>query len=445
VTAVEGTGPVRRPPFAVSGHVGERGSQTERRILEAALGVFGEVGYAHTRVELITDRAGCSRPSFYQYFASKDDVFWKLGRELGGKMDALGTELGPIGPDADGLAALAVWIDEFMTVYLAYAPVFSAFQAASRDHEELAATSATFGARLDSALLRAFERPDRPEELALASGMAAVLIRCSFYWSVRAASGGRDRRRLVDGVAHAIHRLFHGPIEGVNIERGSAPARNRPILPPAFDPLPAPPGQRPLRARGVEARRRLLDAGVEVLPARGFHATRVDDIVATAGVSHGSFYRYFADKDDFFRALAWETSAPMLELLGRFPASGTEAELHQWLDEWFDGYERNGGVISTWQEMQDTGAELTEVSQQVAASVTTGLVAMLRQRGFGDPVIDALILLALLERLPYRAFVLGFTSRDAAIDAASTIVRQALMAQPRTRSRRAGGGPPATG
>jgi AcrR family transcriptional regulator len=423
------SGPTRRRPFGTNPLVGERGSETERRIFQGALEVFGEVGYNEARVELITQHAGCSRPAFYQYFSSKDDVFWKLATELGVKMNELGGQLGTIGPDAEGVAALATWIDEFTTLYQAYAPIFSAFQAASREHQALASRSTSFGARLDDALLKAFGRRDRKRDRALASGMAAVLIRCSFYWDVMAASGAVDRQQLIDGLAHVVHRLFHGPIDGVNIDRPKGRGRAKKITAPAMPPLPTIGDDRPLRPRGEQTRRKLLDAGAKVLPARGYHDARVDDIVATAGVSHGSFYRYFSDKDDFFRALAQEAGGQMVELLSRIPADGEPDDLRLWMDEWFDSYQSNGGVITTWQEMQEAGADLVEFSQQVAASITTGLVSMLESRGFGDALVDALVLLALLERLPYRAFTLGFTTRAEAIDATVTIVRRALMAQ----------------
>ena len=80
---MDGTSIVRRPPFGSNPLVGERGSDTQRKILSAALEVFGEVGFNEARVELITTRAGCSRPAFYQYFSSKDDVFWQLAGQLG--------------------------------------------------------------------------------------------------------------------------------------------------------------------------------------------------------------------------------------------------------------------------------------------------------------------------------------------------------------------------
>src|SRR6516164_10918740 len=61
---------------------------------------------------------------------------------------------------------------------------------------------------------------------------------------------------------------------------------------------------RELRAQGRRTLRRLLDAGLRVFARRGYHAARVDDIVRAARTSHGTFYLYFANKEDLLRALA---------------------------------------------------------------------------------------------------------------------------------------------
>ncbi len=45
------------------------------RIVRAAMNVFGRLGYADTRVEDILEEARISRPTFYRYFKSKEDVF----------------------------------------------------------------------------------------------------------------------------------------------------------------------------------------------------------------------------------------------------------------------------------------------------------------------------------------------------------------------------------
>src|SRR3989440_12088239 len=80
---------------------------------------------------------------------------------------------------------------------------------------------------------------------------------------------------------------------------------------------PGTPAQaRELRAQGRKTMRRLLDAGMRVFAERGFHAARVDDIVRAARTSHGTFYLYFANKEDLLRALAVECAHEMGALAG---------------------------------------------------------------------------------------------------------------------------------
>ena len=43
---------------------------------EAALELFVEQTYAKTTIEEITQRAGVSRATFFNYFPAKSDVFW---------------------------------------------------------------------------------------------------------------------------------------------------------------------------------------------------------------------------------------------------------------------------------------------------------------------------------------------------------------------------------
>ena len=52
------------------------------------------------------------------------------------------------------------------------------------------------------------------------------------------------------------------------------------------------------RARREVRRQALVDAAVAVFSAKGVSAASVDDIVRAAGVAKGTFYLYFATKDD---------------------------------------------------------------------------------------------------------------------------------------------------
>lgn len=51
-----------------------------------------------------------------------------------------------------------------------------------------------------------------------------------------------------------------------------------------------------------ETKRKLVDAGVELMRAHGYNATTVDDICATAGVTKGGFFHYFKSKDELAKA-----------------------------------------------------------------------------------------------------------------------------------------------
>src|SRR5882724_1625815 len=51
-----------------------------------------------------------------------------------------------------------------------------------------------------------------------------------------------------------------------------------------------------------ETKRKLVDAGVNLMRTRGFNATTVDDVCAAAGVTKGGFFHYFKSKDDLATA-----------------------------------------------------------------------------------------------------------------------------------------------
>jgi AcrR family transcriptional regulator len=77
---------------------------------------------------------------------------------------------------------------------------------------------------------------------------------------------------------------------------------------------------RALGRQGEATRARLLAAAVPALAGNGYHAARVDDVVRIAGVSHGTFYLYFANMEYLLRALAEQCADEadtLAESLGR--------------------------------------------------------------------------------------------------------------------------------
>jgi AcrR family transcriptional regulator len=59
-----------------------RGARTRQRVLDAAERVFAELGYHEASVVKVTEAAGVGQGTFYLYFASKQEVFDELVRDL---------------------------------------------------------------------------------------------------------------------------------------------------------------------------------------------------------------------------------------------------------------------------------------------------------------------------------------------------------------------------
>src|ERR1700744_294726 len=69
--------------------------------------------------------------------------------------------------------------------------------------------------------------------------------------------------------------------------------------------------------RAAERRAAIVDAAMEEFVARGFAATRLDDIARRAGVAKGTIYLHFKDKESMFEELIRTAIVP---LVGRITA-----------------------------------------------------------------------------------------------------------------------------
>jgi AcrR family transcriptional regulator len=164
-----------------------------------------------------------------------------------------------------------------------------------------------------------------------------------------------------------------------------------------------------LRARGRNTKRRLLDAGATVLASKGYHATRVDDVVKVAQTSHGTFYLYFSNKEELFRALAAEVAEEMQALAEAMESLGAgdtgRARLQRWIRQFVDLYVRHGPVIRAWTEAEIGGSEFGRLGTDLLTQFTRVIVSRIAQVAPPDldPRIATLVLVAMLERLNYYA------------------------------------------
>ena len=68
-------------------------------------------------------------------------------------------------------------------------------------------------------------------------------------------------------------------------------------------------------ARAAERRDAILDAALNEFSARGFAATRLDDVAKRAGVAKGTIYLHFKDKESLFQELIRSKMAPVVGTL----------------------------------------------------------------------------------------------------------------------------------
>ena len=238
---------VRRAPFSDNPRVGARGQRTQQRIVDAALRVFGEEGYHQCGVARITELAGCSRASFYQYFSGKEDVFRHLAAQVARQLGASTEALGLVTPDADGWRSIRAWVARYSDVYERYEPVFRRVPDRGRERRR--------GRRRLGAHGRAARRRvpvpadrDHPAAPPARPGDHAAARRACPGPSTSPASCGRPRpspyplERIEDALADVVHRTLFG-LQAVNVH---PPARRRP---PVLEFSPA-------MQRGPRARRR---------------------------------------------------------------------------------------------------------------------------------------------------------------------------------------------
>ena len=417
---------VRRAPFSDNPQVGARGQRTQQRILDAALRAFGERGYHGCSIDRITKLARCSRVSFYQYFASKEDVFQQLAGQVARQLMATTEALDPLTPDGEGRAAMRGWVARYAEIYARYEPVFNAYET----DEGLAAIAARTGdqtiARLRAKLATTTLPPRQLDPvirlllqcLNHALGVAAILR--------SAAPADYPPVRFEDAVTDVLHRTLFGLRADVNVRErnGSRPralefnsAMRRWLQEDAFEPNDS--GNRALTA--------LLASGREVFITRGYHNTRVDDLVAAAGVSHGAFYRYFRNKDELARILTARalraTGTTLMEIPDVFveDTPAVKGTLRRWLRRFHAVQAPEAAMMRVW---VDAALQDPALRADLAPPLDWGrrrLSRYLRPRAFGDVDMEAVVMVALLG-------VFGGQQRSATeIDAAVHVIERGLL------------------
>jgi AcrR family transcriptional regulator len=202
------------------------------------------------------------------------------------------------------------------------------------------------------------------------------------------------------------------------------------------DPIGEPASKRVLRSQGKRTMRKLLDAAMIAFDKRGYHATRVNDVVEIAKTSHGTFYLYFSNKEDLLRALVTEAAADSKQVYDSFsmlPGPGGTpqwTDVRGWVQSYSDLWKRYAPLFRVWAELATVDRDLGRTIRHTFSRVSYALSVHIGPDSTGhdiDPSAAGLASLAMLDRFHYLREFQGQPVDSVALDTLTTMLYRALF------------------
>jgi AcrR family transcriptional regulator len=172
---------------------------------------------------------------------------------------------------------------------------------------------------------------------------------------------------------------------------------------------------KPDSQKTAASRDSLLSAARTVFETSGYSSARVSDIVALAGLSHGSFYSYYTNKEMIFRALADQVvrqigAASASSYRGADPRQRVASSNRNYLG----AFRENARMMAVVEEVATVNPEFAVFRRQLwAETVDRVRKSMERDRsdGWVDETLDlgmvSYALVGMVERFAFTWFVLG--------------------------------------
>jgi AcrR family transcriptional regulator len=130
----------------------------------------------------------------------------------------------------------------------------------------------------------------------------------------------------------------------------------------------------------------VLDAALEVFVDRGFASARLEDVAARAGVSKGTLYLYFDNKEELFKAVVRTSILPLIDefrtAMEASQESGTEL-LAKFLHRWWTAYgnTRLSGVAKLCIAESGNFPEVARFWREEVIVANDAVVAAILRRG----------------------------------------------------------------
>lgn len=141
--------------------------------------------------------------------------------------------------------------------------------------------------------------------------------------------------------------------------------------------------------RRSRSREKLLQAADQLFRDVGYDATSTRDIIANSGLALGTFYNYFKDKEDLFRALLQERSGSAIAAQREYRRNATSfpefiSRHFEWFfrdifedSTWFELFHRNSAAIRDMMSGPHEVQGFAYLEQDLRYLVETGVIARL--------------------------------------------------------------------
>ncbi|MGH9080825.1 MAG: TetR/AcrR family transcriptional regulator [Acidimicrobiales bacterium] len=182
--------------------------------------------------------------------------------------------------------------------------------------------------------------------------------------------------------------------------------------------------------------RRLLDAAMEAIDERGYHGTRVKDVVDIANTSHGTFYLYFSNKEDLVRALTIQATSEATRLYGAVTEAGQALDIEHWdnLRQWIGDYSalwsRYAPLFRSWIDLATVDRAVVDQTRTMVAAHIDAMAQRISSsgpRGDLDPGVAGLAVIAMLDRFHLMSEFMDTPVDETALDTLTTMVHRALF------------------
>lgn len=166
---------------------------------------------------------------------------------------------------------------------------------------------------------------------------------------------------------------------------------------------------------GEDKRDSIVTSALQLFKSKGYHNTKVSDIVKEAGIAQGTFYLYFKSKEDLFQSVADQCVQQIAGALERTPSEAPDMAANQTMRftvrQTLVVYYHNQTILHLIHLHGAGSPELAEMCGQLYSRLASVIIATLKHYnaypGYTDEQLEftAYAKIGMVEKAAYHCFI----------------------------------------